>query len=202
MFTFTLVCMKMIWDTAMHVGSEVYQTFLHYNQVVIDSATVFRETKGKVSTTKRDITWHVKKHLESSSFFDVPLEDVKIEIRYRLNGKKYRMYSSARLQLPYTYGMPRKFVRAIDVDTGDDYSERIAKYAGPWFDFHGQKYIYLSDLFPSWHPNEVPKTLKIQIFQGSNHSEPEEEQIVTHTRPFVTRSRFLETDHEGSFLKN
>lgn len=180
----------MAWDTALYTAKEMYRSLTLYNQILIDSATLYREdvSGNEVRVHKKDITQAVKDHFQKHQVLDVPITESKIEIRYSLNRNKYRMFSSARLQRPYTFGIPKRTIKAIDIENGDDYSDRFAKYAGPWVDFHGHKFVKLCDIFPSWSEDDLPSQVKVQIFEGKDLID---EQDVTEIRPYVTKSQFM-----------
>jgi hypothetical protein len=192
MFAFSLLCLKLISDTVVYTAKEMYQSYTNYNKVVIESAYSFHE-EGEQRLHKEDITKEVIEHFQGECQMMVP-EDVSIlEVRYRLNGKKYRIIDRVRIRLPYTMQLPTISVKATDVNTGHDYSERFAKYAGPWGDFHGVVQVSLEDFFPSWSWDEIPKEIRVEVTKsipGVSESSVTLCQNVTHDAPYNTCMEF------------
>lgn len=174
----------MISDTVVYTAKEMYQSYTNYNKAVIESAYSFHNQGNRLS--KEDVTETVIEHFQGDCRMLVPEDVVYMEVRYRLNGKKYRIIDRVRIQLPYTLQLPVISVKATGVENGHDYSERFAKYIGPWGDCHGLEQMCLQEFFPSWSPEEVPEEIRIEVTKSilgvSGYSTVY--QNVTHKDPF------------------
>lgn len=160
MFAFTLVCLKYVCDAVAAAATDLYDLYCNHNRVLVRRAIAFSLDSN---VKEEDVTGAVKDYLRDSAFLDVPLDIDRMEIRYSVNGSKYRAITSSRFHMPYTLDLPVVNVSAVDVDNGTDYSGRVRKYVGPHGDFHGMSKVYLSDFFPHTPRNAQPKQLRVTI---------------------------------------
>lgn len=92
--------------------------------------------------------------------------DPLIEIRYRYNGKKYRIISPDPIQLPITISGPTmgpvlksaflipKF-KFVSVDEEEDVTNKVRKYYGPFNNYHGTSNFHHDWMFNNCDMNAL-----------------------------------------------
>lgn len=177
MFVFTFACWKILYDLACEKAKEFCKFVYYYNQVRIDHVYEFLSVTEGDEPLKHEATSDYLPKLLARSRVDVPDYVDRVEVRYRINGKKFRLVTDATANIPYSIGFPRSDLFAFVMETGEDVTDRVKKYMGPWGDAHGMQKIPLAWFYPSHEEDDLPETVCIRTGNSL--------QKVTEDDPFV-----------------
>lgn len=162
MFVLTSACWYMLMAQMWHGAKKTWSSYMYRNMVVITKATEYHDD----GEAQIDVTEGYKHHFRFNQRIEVPNKASWVEVRYELNGKKYRIVHDKQICLPYTMGSYlRQIVKAVVLDTGEDVTERIQKFAGPNGDFHGVEDLPMRWVFPNRDDDDIPGEVRIEYKQ-------------------------------------
>ena len=162
MFIFHMSVMGYVVNSLAYNIRNAWSGFWNRDKVMIQDIRRYYKEDGKVM--QEDVTEEATDLIDRYGSVNIGEGTEWIELRYTLNGHKYRIVSDDVLRYPSTY-YPRnpkhqrncedddcpafKYFMAGDVDTGEDYTDRFLKFAGPFRDFFGRSEIPIQWFFPN-----------------------------------------------------
>ena len=154
MFLFQAAVFAYMVNAVKYKVKSTWEGYWNRDKVIVQDIRRYYHDEHDLHDDLRDedITDHVMDLLQTHGTVQVGKDTDWVELRYVLNGNKYRVVTNTLLRLPNasTPGVDDdKYFMATDMETGEDYTERFLKFAGPFKDFHGLKEIPIRWLFPN-----------------------------------------------------
>lgn len=156
MYLFSLVQIALVVRQAQRFLRGVASTLSTFWEPQISSFRLYDRNNDYVDVTALAKRWFDESFVLHKLDFGLAGLGKRMELRYVYRGRKYRMVDSDRIYFPvHLLKRPGPSLEsAIDVVTGEDYTDRFRKYYGPNNNFHESKERNLDWFFPGDCPDE------------------------------------------------